>query len=255
MPLWKKYHLHELWIFQLHLEILLFLLFVMFAFMGEAATKLVIYSMTGDSDYAGSYMLTAIYTAFPELSMEAAKGIAVGINMVCLFLMFGFWYLFVTALGQVHTLGIKNYIKERSICYRVCRKVHGYGQRQISSFKEEILHVDLGQNTNKTLLKIVVVNFLLLALLSTLWFASLPLLLLYSAVLYLALKKYIKRIQVQYKHLLVAAQSMADGNLQTEFTTRGWAFSSPIRAIWQRFSRDSPRRWKRRSRVSGCAQS
>lgn len=240
MPLWKKYHLHELWIFQLHLEILLFLLFVMFAFMGEAATKLVIYSMTGDSDYAGSYMLTAIYTAFPELSMEAAKGIAVGINMVCLFLMFGFWYLFVTALGQVHTLGIKNYIKERSICYRVCRKVHGYGQRQISSFKEEILHVDLGQNTNKTLLKIVVVNFLLLALLSTLWFASLPLLLLYSAVLYLALKKYIKRIQVQYKHLLVAAQSMADGNLQTEFTG-DWgvfeSYKSNLAEIQQGFSK------------------
>ncbi len=240
MPLWKKYHLHELWIFQLHLEILLFLLFVMFAFMGEAATKLVIYSMTGGSDYAGSYMLTAIYTAFPELSMEAAKGIAVGINMVCLFLMFGFWYLFVTALGQVHTLGIKNYIKERSICYRVCRKVHGYGQRQISSFKEEILHVDLGQNTNKTLLKIVVVNFLLLALLSTLWFAGLPLLLLYSAVLYLALKKYIKRIQVQYKHLLVAAQSMADGNLQTEFTG-DWgvfeSYKSNLAEIQQGFSK------------------
>ena len=86
--------------------------------------------------------------------------------------------------------------------------------------------MDLGQNTNKTLLKIVVVNFLLLALLSTLWFASLPLLLLYSAVLYLALKKYIKRIQVQYKHLLVAAQSMADGNLQTEFTGDWGVFES-----------------------------
>ena len=100
--------------------------------------------------------------------------------------------------------------------------------------------MDLGQNTNKTLLKIVVVNFLLLALLSTLWFAGLPLLLLYSAVLYLALKKYIKRIQVQYKHLLVAAQSMADGNLQTEFTG-DWgvfeSYKSNLAEIQQGFSK------------------
>ena len=48
----------------------------------------------------------------------------------------------------------------------------------------------------------------------------------YSMALYLVLKKYIRHIQVQYKHLLTATQSIAAGNLQTEFPGDWGVFES-----------------------------
>ena len=223
MPLWKKYHLHELWFLQFDLEILLAILFVLFCFMGELETELIMYSMEGGSE---SDLLTMLHSYLPSLPAASLEGIAMGINGLLLFLMFGFWYIMVTGLGQVYTLGLKRYIKKRSLCYRIWHKMHSFGSRKVTELKEEILHVDLGHNMNKVLLKLVVINFLILSLISTLWFAGAFLFVLYSIVLYLVLKKYISRIQVQYRHLLTAAQSIADGNLQTEFTGDWGVFES-----------------------------
>lgn len=237
MPLDKKYHLHELWFLQFDLEILLVILFLMFCFMGDLGLGLVIYSVDGGMD---SDLLTALHSFWPNLSMEWLKGIATGINLLILFIMFGLWYILVTGLGQVYTLGFKRYLKKRSLCYRIWKRLHSFGSRKAGEFKEEILHVDLGHSMNKVLLKIVVINYLLLALLSMLWFAGIFLLLLYSIVLYMVLKKYIKHIQAQYKNLLVATQSIADGNLQTEFAG-DWgvfeSYKSQLAEIQQGFSR------------------
>lgn len=226
LPLSKRYHLHEVWVFQFHLEILCLILFVLFVFMGEIVTELVMYTMDSWDAYSLSDLGDMIQSCLPNLSVQYIEAITVGFNVVCLFLMFGLWYILVTGLGQVHTLGCKRYFKERSICYRIWHGANSYGSRKVTAFKEEILHVDLGANINKTLFKIVVLNYLVLAFLSMLWFAGVFLLLLYSVVLYLALKKYIRHIQMQYKNLLKATQSIADGNLQTKFTGDWGVFES-----------------------------
>ncbi len=226
LPFSKRYHLHELWVFHFHLEILLSILLLLFCWLGDVATNLVVHSMDMGDMNALSSICTMLKSYLPNLSMQSIEIIAMGINVLFLFLMFGLWYILVTGLGQVYTLGIKRYIKERSICYRMGQTVHSFGNRKVVAFKEEILHVDLGRNINKTLLKIVVINYLLLALLSMLWFAGIFMMLFYSMALYLVLKKYIRHIQVQYKHLLTATQSIAAGNLQTEFPGDWGVFES-----------------------------
>lgn len=237
LPLEKRYHLHELWFFQFDLEILLAILFLLFCWMGDIETELVMFSVEGGID---SDLLTMLRSFLPKLSMEWIEGIATGINLFILFLMFGLWYILVTGLGQVYTLGFKRYFKKRSLCYRIWSRLYSYGSQKAGEFKEEILHVDLGHNMNRILLKVVVINYLLLALLSMLWFAGVFLLLFYSIVLYMVLKKYIKHIQAQYENLLVATQSIADGNLQTEFTG-DWgifeSYKSQLAEIQQGFSK------------------
>lgn len=226
LPFSKRYHLHELWVFHFHLEILFLILFLLFCWMGEIETELVMYSMeTGDMNDL-SDLSAMLQSYLPNLSMQAIKAIAVLINVLVLSLIFGLWYILITGLGQVYTFGIKSYIKERSLCYRIWQSVHSFGNRKAAAFKEEILHVDLGKNINKTLFKLIAINCLLLSFFSMLWFASVFVLLIYSAVLYLALKKYIRHIQMQYSHLLDATQSIADGNLQTEFTGDWGIFES-----------------------------
>lgn len=237
LPLDKRYHLHELWFFQFDLEVLLIVLFLLFCWMGDLERELVMYSVDGGMD---SDLLTTLHSFWPKLSMEWIEGIATGINLLILFVMFGVWYILVTGLGQVYTLGFKRYLEKRSLCHRIWRRIHSFGIRKADEFKEEILHVDLGHSMNRTLLKVVVINYLLLALLSMLWFAGVFLLLLYSIVLYMVLKKYIKHIQAQYKNLLVATQSIAAGNLQTEFAG-DWgvfeSYKSQLAEIQQGFSR------------------
>lgn len=237
LPLSKHYHLHELWILGLHLEILLVILVVLFGFMGTFAIEMVMYSMEGGAD---ADMPAMIRSYLPNLSMNTVEMIVVGINVLCLYLMFGFWYILVTGLAQVHTLGLKRYLRERSICYRVWQSVHAFGSRTMEQLKEEVLHVNLEKNTNRVLFKIVVINYLFLAFLSMLWFAGVFILLFYSAILYIALKKYIRHIQAQYRHLLAATQSIADGNLQTEFTG-DWgvfeSYKSNLAEIQQGFSK------------------
>lgn len=225
MPLSKKYHLHELWFFHFHLEILLMILFLMFCWMGDLETRLVLFTIDGNSANPPA-IIPMIQSWFPDLSMKSMEMISVAMNILVLFFMFGFWYILVTGLGEVYTIGIRKYIKKRSICYRIYHKIRIFGSRKVTQLKEEILHVDLDRNMNKTLLKIVVINYLLLAFLSMLWFAGIFILLIYSVILYMALKKYIQHIQVQYKHLLAATQSIADGNLQTEFTGDWGVFES-----------------------------
>lgn len=225
MPLSKKYHLHELWFFHFHLEILLMILFLMFCWMGDLETRLVLFTIDGNSANPPA-IIAMIQSLLPDLSMKSMEMISVAMNILVLFCMFGFWYIMVTGLGEVYTIGIRRYIKKRSICYRIYHRIRIFCSRKATQLKEEILHVDLDRNMNKTLLKIVVVNYLLLAFLSMLWFAGIFILLLYSVILYMALKKYIRHIQVQYKHLLAATQSIADGNLQTEFTGDWGVFES-----------------------------
>lgn len=239
LPLSKRYHLHEAWILQLHPEVLLVILLVLFYQMGEIAVMMVMFTMKGGHDYSASGMMAMIRSYLPRLSMEQTEAAAVGINILLFTFMFGLWYILVSGLGQVHTLGFKRYIREKSICYRIFQAFRTFAVRNVTQFKDEILHVDLGQNTNRILLKIVAVNYLILAFLSMLWFAGVFMLLFYSVILYIALKKYIRHIQVQYRHLLAATKSIADGNLQTEFTD-DWgifeSYKSKLQEIQEGFS-------------------
>ena len=61
-------------------------------------------------------------------------------------------------------------------------------KRKINVFKEEILHVDLGEKANKTIFKLVAVNFLLLAAACVLWVFGWAALVIYSIVLYFIIR-------------------------------------------------------------------
>jgi len=73
--------------------------------------------------------------------------------------------------------------------------------------------VDLTQKTEKTFLKIVIINGLILFLISSLWVAGFAVTLVYSLLLYFVLKKYVGKIQKNYQTLLQATNEIAEGNL------------------------------------------
>lgn len=238
LPLWKKYHLHESQMLPLHIEVLAVLLFAAFLILGELSASLVLYSMSDSWEYSLPYMLSA---AFPGLTaLVGAKTIVWVINLLFLTMAFTLWFTLVTALGQVYVFGIRGYIRKRCFCYRLFRYIRVSGRRKRASIRREFLHMDLEQNMNLPLFKLLFANFLVLAVISMFWVFGVALLIPYSVFLYCLLRKYIRIIQGQYTDMLTVVRSVAAGDLQTEIDG-DWgvfsAFQEELYSIQTGFSR------------------
>lgn len=204
----KKYCLHRLYGFHMHLEISLFGIFCLFAGFTCLIVELVCWTNSGFfSETYSRYLefLPAVY--YPVLT--------VGLNIMVLLLLFGAWYYFVTTLGEVFDLGIKEFLKERSLVIKTCCWFVRGCKRKKEEFKEEFLHVDLNGKINGKLWKLLIINYIILCLISSLWAFGWFVLIIYTAALFFMIRKYVGRIQEQYSRLLAAAASIAEGDLQT----------------------------------------
>ena len=118
------------------------------------------------------------------------------------------WYLGVCARA-LREMGIKEYIKRRSMIYRFFPFVKNKLQKLFDYF----VHIDLTKNAHRTILKLVIANALILLVINCLWLGRLLMTVIYSVVLYVILKKYVSTLQKRYGILLKAVDEMAEGNL------------------------------------------
>ncbi len=208
LPLWKRYALHKSAGVRLHLEFSLIVGMFFMSFVPEMIIYLVNSTNKGHFDeFYRKYILF-----MPKEGYFLLTGM---INAAILVFLFGVWFYLVTSLGEVFSLGVKRFICERSLIVKLC----GGGKRlvkgSVNKLKEETLHTDLGKETNHTVLKLVAVNYLILALFCLMWTFGWLLLLIYSVVLYFVIKKYVQKVRQQYDRVLEAAKSIADGDLNT----------------------------------------
>lgn len=214
LPFWKKYHLHERLFPLLHFETIAILLFCGFSVTGELSASLVMYSISERWDYSFAYILRSV---LPVLSEELSQGIVMAGNFLLLMIVFSLWFLLLTALGQVYVLGIRNYCRKRCFFYRLFRRWRILVRRKKARFNRAFEQMDLERDMNIPLLKLIAVNYLIIALLSVFWILGVFPLAAYSIWLYFFLQKRIRIVQEKYACLLDATRSLADGNLQTEF--------------------------------------
>lgn len=224
LPFWKKYRLHEQNLLPLHMEVLTVLVCATFLILGELSVTLVMYSASDSWEYSLSHILCA---TFPVLTGPAAKDIVWVINFLFLAAAFTLWFTLITAYAQVYLFGLRGYMRKRCLCYRVFRYMRASIRRKRVRMRREFLHMDLEQNMNVPLFKLLLANFLILALISMFWVLGVLLLIPYTVFLYVFLRKYIRIIQGQYSKMLDAAHSVADGNLQTQIEG-DWGMFSPF---------------------------
>lgn len=218
LPRTKKYCLHTLSGVKLHVEVSLVAIIIWISG-GENIINLVNYTNRGHfNEVYLKYMPWLPNGAYPILTEL--------INVIILFLVFAIWYYLVTTLGEVSIWGIREFLRERSLIRKCWLGITGYCKGRVNRFKEEILHVDLGEKADKTIRKLVIINFIFLAAVCCMWIFGWAALVIYSIVLYIALKKYIQKIQEQYRKLFDATRSIANGNLQTEFEKDWGIFES-----------------------------
>jgi len=177
----------------------------------------------GEVGLFGVFVPFMLYDSLLSMAKETARGefldlsnlvlpkntervLDFGFNyMIWLFVLFIFLTCFISLL-QVFSLGLKKYMKERTICGWFCVKI----KRFLSSLKD----IDLTDASNKAILKILVVNFVVLAILCSIWVAGIFVLILYSVILFFVLKKYVTTLKQQYQVLMNATSKMAEGNLE-----------------------------------------
>ncbi|MDE6750721.1 MAG: HAMP domain-containing histidine kinase [Lachnospiraceae bacterium] len=151
----------------------------------------------------------------------------------CIFsFIFGIWYfLSMEVSDAVHD--IKKYISTRCLTYIILRKTCTYIRRSYKNFKAEIMSADLGKDMDKLLKKLVIINFCLLMVLSFFWAFGIPLLVIYSFVIYYIFKKYIRKVSAQYKNLLDAVGAIADGSLNNTFEEDFGIFESSKEELYE----------------------
>jgi len=135
----------------------------------------------------------------------------------CIYLMlFGIWMVGVMALLQVFDLGVGTYLRERCFLWKNFGKLWEKGKEKFRSFIQDVKTVDLSDQSDKWLIKLVVLNFAILFLCCLFWFWGVFGLVIYSLILFFILRKYLKQVKEKYGILLKATSRMAQGELHVE---------------------------------------
>ncbi len=137
-----------------------------------------------------------------------------------LLLLFSMWYFCIRMLRPVFSLGILEYLKEYSLIGRgvlLLKKVWHKCRLKWSSLRMEIERMDFGENGTKTILKVVLLNFPILALIACCWVYGVFFVIIYSVVLFFLLEKYYQKIRTEYNLLLDGMRQIEGGNFDVPF--------------------------------------
>lgn len=131
-----------------------------------------------------------------------------------LWIVFAVAFVSVVCIYPVFSVGLKEYIRQYSFIYQIFPWI----RKKWDQFTDEVNHIDFSDKTTKTILKIVVINFLVLAVLMCMWMFGIVGLVIYSLVLFYLMKKYYDRIKKDYDVLMRGVQRIAEGDLDTMIT-------------------------------------
>ena len=133
---------------------------------------------------------------------------------VSVFLIYVCIYVSIFLVRPLFSLGLREYIRQYSFFYQI----FPWMKKTWKNFKDEVNHIDFSQKSTKTILKIVIVNFGILAVLMCMWMFGIIGLVVYSMVLFFLLRKYYDKIAKDYRILMNATSRIANGDLNTIIT-------------------------------------
>ena len=153
------------------------------------------------------------------------EGRVMFIDVLCWIVIFGIVYWTAGCLRQVFALGGKRYVKERTFLvpswkyikrgwHWIAGKVKGWLDRLYHSFD----NIDFSEKNNRTILKIVACNFVILVFICSMWFFGIMALIIYSVLLFFVLRKYFNDLKEKYALLLQSTNEIAEGNLDASIT-------------------------------------
>ena len=154
------------------------------------------------------------------MSPELVYGIVLVLNFLGWAVGFFMEYIVAANIRQF-ICSPKYYIKNRLLIViffkwivKKFRQLYGWTVKKLRQFYDWVTDIDIAYELNKSIVKIVLANFVLLTVLCCMWVFGIAGLVLYSIALYVLMRKYGEKLQKQYHSVLNATKEMADGNLR-----------------------------------------
>lgn len=155
--------------------------------------------------------------------IRRSDGVAGPLDLAVWFLYFAVVYWVAGNLRRIFVLGPILYFKEYSLLVsQKCGIRKGVKEawetmgRWRKRAMDTLLDLKLSDVNNRMILKVVGLNFVILAVITCFWYYGLILLVIYSAVLFYFLRGYFRDIREKYDRLNMAAAAIANGDLKTE---------------------------------------
>ena len=178
------------------------------------------------------YSYDAIFGLRGSLDIVLSGNLKFYMDLLEMFAMVGFgytlWYVSVSILCPVFSMGIREYLRQYSLIYWICSKGFAFCKKFLKKTREEIHNLDFSDNTIKTIRKIVILNFIVLAVISCFWFFGIILLFIYSVALFFFLKRQYYKVKQDYQSLQQATSKMAAGDLEYE-DALSWGIFEPLK--------------------------
>lgn len=158
-----------------------------------------VYTMTGE-----------LQTALQMLGIPYAELVPVVLQFIGMMLTGLFTAMGIFEIKYMLTSGFCRYWKEDSLIGSICRSI----KRHIGRLSE----VDLSDRLDSTLGKYVLIQTVVTGLIACFWSFGIVPALIYGVVLFLYIRKKLKKVQKDYQVLLKEAHQLADGRFDEEIT-------------------------------------
>lgn len=136
-------------------------------------------------------------------------GLLLAVNVLGWALCFGIEYTIVAHCRQF-LCGPIYYFKHRILIVRFC----GWIGNRFKRLYHFIVDIDMNKGLHRTIVKVVLVNFILSAGFCCLWFLGIVGVVIYTIALYVILRTHGRKIEIQYNSIIHATEQMADGELK-----------------------------------------
>lgn len=131
---------------------------------------------------------------------------------------FGMMMFMSYQLKYLFHIGFKRFIKENTVC--------GWFYYKFIRLINRVLNFDLKERTNQTVIKIVVVNFFIVTIISFFFAFGFFFAFIYSLTLFFILKDKLNHVKKDYNSLLKSTKKLSDGDFNVEINQDLGMFSS-----------------------------
>lgn len=146
------------------------------------------------------------------------------INVLYWMIIYGFVFYEVIYVKYIFNIGIKNYIRKNVLVYKFKEVIFAVLRKLVNYIKG----IDLNKSSDKVLLIILGINFVIVSILCSVWFFGIFGVVIYSAVLFYFGRKYIDKWKKDYNKILEKTKEISNGNLDSK-DDEDCGFFNPMR--------------------------
>ena len=146
------------------------------------------------------------------------------INVLYWMVIYGFVFFEVIYVKYIFNIGFKNYIRKHLLVYKVKDIIFVILRKLINYIKG----IDLNKNSDKVLLIILGINFVIVSILCSVWFFGIFGVVIYSGILFYFGRKYIDKWKKDYNKILEKTKEISNGNLDSK-DDEDCGFFNPMR--------------------------